>query len=164
MAPPGAWVPGMNDRGGLSLNRFRRRLPAGVTIVISILGAIALAQDQCVGDPAPTAGGVAQVERAFRERRSVWVEIEGQVVRTLSDDNEGSRHQRFIIELDNGQTLLVSHNIDLAPRVPVGVNDRVTVRGEYVWNERGGLMHWTHHDPRGDRVGGWIALRGETYR
>ncbi|QOY51204.1 DUF3465 domain-containing protein [Candidatus Sulfurimonas baltica] len=40
----------------------------------------------------------------------------GDVIRVLSDDNTGSRHQRFIIRLSSGQTLLIAHNIDLAPK------------------------------------------------
>lgn len=35
----------------------------------------------------------------------------------MKDDNEGSRHQKFILELSTGQTVLVAHNIDLAPRI-----------------------------------------------
>ncbi len=41
----------------------------------------------------------------------------GTVIRLLSDDNKGSRHQRFIIEQASGQTLLIAHNIDLAPKI-----------------------------------------------
>ena len=45
------------------------------------------------------------------------VEGKGIVIKILSDDNEGSLHQRFILKLHSGQTLLVTHNIDLAPRL-----------------------------------------------
>jgi hypothetical protein len=104
---------------------------------------------------------LARVERAFRERRSGFmVTLEARVLRTLSDDADGSRHQRFVVELPGGQTLLVAHNIDLAARVPVERGDAVRIRGQYEWNERGGVLHWTHHDPAGRRTGGWIEHAG----
>ncbi len=119
-------------------------------------------------EPAPVAepGGVSAVEAAYAARRSdVWLDAEGEVARTLADDLEGSRHQRFVLRLDSGHTVLVSHNIDLAPRVEgLRVGDRLSVRGEYEWNERGGVIHWTHHDPEGRRAGGWIERDGERYR
>ena len=88
----------------------------------------------------------------------------GTVTRVLSDDNEGSRHQRFIVEVSPGRTLLIAHNIDLAPRVAsIRVGDTVSFYGEYESNDRGGVIHWTHHDPRGSHVGGWIEHRGQRY-
>lgn len=88
------------------------------------------------------------------------VTVDARVEKRLPDDREGSRHQRFLIELANGQTLLVAHNIDLAERIPLREGDRVRVRGQYEWNERGGVLHWTHHDPDGDHPGGWIESNG----
>ena len=106
-----------------------------------------------------------QIETLFTERRSdVVVQLSGVVDRVLADDSEGSRHQRFIVELASGHTVMVAHNIDLAPRVPVHRGDPVEVRGEYEWNERGGVVHWTHGDPQGRHEDGWIRHRGETYR
>lgn len=82
----------------------------------------------------------------------------------LRDDNEGSRHQRFILELPSGQTILIAHNIDLAPRVAgLKKGDRVEFSGVYEWNERGGVVHWTHHDPAGYREGGWLRHKGRLY-
>jgi hypothetical protein len=104
-------------------------------------------------------------EEAFQGRRSgVMVEGVGKVTRILADDREGSRHQRFILLLESGQTLLVSHNIDLAERVPIRPGDRLELRGQYEWNDRGGVVHWTHHDPEGRRNGGWIRLGDREYR
>jgi hypothetical protein len=92
------------------------------------------------------------------------VEVSGRVSRLLADDREGSRHQRFILTLEGGETLLVAHNIDLAPRVPLAVGDVARVRGQYEWNEQGGVLHWTHHDPDGRRRDvGWIEHRGKVY-
>jgi hypothetical protein len=68
------------------------------------------------------------------------------------------------VELSSGQTLLVVHNIDVAPRVdPLEVGDPVGFKGEYVWNQEGGLIHWTHHDPDGFHQAGWIEHDGQIY-
>lgn len=89
----------------------------------------------------------------------------GTVIRTLPDDNEGSRHQKFILELSSGQTLLISHNIDIAPRIDqLRQGDSIEFYGEYEWNNRGGVVHWTHHDPRGIHENGWLKHHGITYK
>lgn len=93
-----------------------------------------------------------------------WVEASGFVKRLLSDDNEGSRHQRMILDMRNGQTLLIAHNLDLAKRVPLGLGDRIRFRGMYEWNDLGGLIHWTHHDPLGIEDGGYIKFRTRVYQ
>ena len=103
--------------------------------------------------------------RAFaRQQGDLQVRGSGTVARLLPDDNDGSRHQRFILALDSGQTLLVAHNIDLAPRIAgLAVGDVVEFNGEYEWNDRGGTLHWTHHDPQGRHEGGWLRHKGRTY-
>lgn len=102
---------------------------------------------------------------SFEQKRSkVWMEVAMEITRLLPDDNEGSRHQKFIAESSSGHSVLISHNIDLADRVPVSRGDTVNIRGRYEWTERGGVLHWTHHDPRGKKEGGWIEHDGQTYR
>ena len=93
-----------------------------------------------------------------------WVEASGLVKKLLSDDSDGSRHQRMILDMRNGQTLLIAHNLDLAKRVPLGVGDRIRFRGMYEWNDLGGLVHWTHHDPLGVEDGGWVKFRTRIYQ
>jgi hypothetical protein len=90
-------------------------------------------------------------------RSNVQVYGTGIVVSILPDDLNGSRHQRFIIELKSKQTLLVAHNIDLSPRIDtLSLNDQIEFFGEYEWNDKGGVIHWTHHDPEENHVNGWI--------
>lgn len=110
--------------------------------------------------------GRAQVAAAFREGRSdLIVGVEGEVVHLLPDDEEGSRHQLFLLELEGGQTLKVSHNIDLAPRIPLEKGDRVRVRGEYEWNDRGGVVHWTHlTSGSSDHPHGYVEHEGTIYQ
>jgi hypothetical protein len=89
----------------------------------------------------------------------------GVVDRILSDDTEGERHQRFILRLASGQTLLIAHNIDIAPRISgLSVGDSVEFSGQYEWNDRGGVIHWTHHEPGSRRQAGWIKHGGVTYQ
>jgi hypothetical protein len=157
---------------------MRKLLP-----VIVVLAIAYLARDQWGGTPQPEevafeSGSEAQlvrnepsrsadrIARAFQNRESdVLVGGRGEVVRVLADDNDGSRHQRFILRLSSGQTLLVAHNIDLAPRLAgLKAGDEVEFFGEYEWNEQGGVLHWTHKDPRGNHPAGWLRYRGETYQ
>jgi len=106
------------------------------------------------------------LQRAYNNRQSnLQVQGEGLVLKILSDDLEGSRHQRFILRLSSGQTLLVAHNIDLAPRISgLRRGDKVEFSGEYEWNEKGGVIHWTHHDSTGRHIGGWLKHDGKTYQ
>jgi hypothetical protein len=106
------------------------------------------------------------IKELFDDKKTdVWVSGKGEVTRILSDDNEGDRHQRFILEMSTGQTLLVAHNIDIAPRLDgLEKGDTVSFYGEYYWSDEGGGIHWTHHDPDGSSDGGWLKWNGETYK
>lgn len=100
----------------------------------------------------------------YTERANdVWVQFDAKVIRLLADDNKGSRHQKFIVK-NKQHTVLVAHNIDLAPRVPVQTGDNIVISGQYEWNERGGVVHWTHHDPQNRHNGGWIELNGKKFK
>jgi hypothetical protein len=105
------------------------------------------------------------LQQAYNNRQSdLQVQGGGVVIKILPDDLEGSRHQRFVLRLNSGQTLIVAHNIDLAPRIS-GLNrgDKVEFYGEYEWNAKGGVIHWTHRDPGGRHAGGWLRHEGKTY-
>jgi len=106
------------------------------------------------------------IQKAYHNRQSdLQVQGEGVVTKMLADDLEGSRHQRFIIKISTRQTLLVSHNIDLAPRIEeLQTGDTVAFYGEYEWNAKGGVIHWTHHDPSGRHIGGWLKHQGKIYQ
>lgn len=143
------------------------------------LAAIAIAPIACSSsnmpseqspDQSPFSSTIAQASEqtildAYAQGASnVMVEAAGQVERLLSDDLEGSRHQRFIVRLPSGHTVLISHNIDIASRIDtLQQGDNIRFRGEYEWNSQGGIVHWTHHDPNGDHPGGWIDHQGQRY-
>lgn len=106
------------------------------------------------------------IEEAYQRKQSnIWVEGEGIVHKILKDDHKGARHQKFLLKTAGDKTLLVAHNIDLAPRIEhLQVGDRVIFRGEYVYNPKGGVIHWTHHDPKNQMVGGWIKHQDQEYK
>jgi hypothetical protein len=125
---------------------------------------------EAAADSAASPGAVnlgdAAIEHAFASRISnLRVAGQGTVMKVLADDTNGSRHQRFIVRLNSGRTLLLSHNIDLAPRVAaLRAGDTVAFEGEYEWNPKGGVIHWTHRDPQGRHASGWIRHDDRTYQ
>lgn len=106
------------------------------------------------------------LQQAFKQRQSnLQISGSGIVSKTLPDDNKGSRHQRFILKLSSGQTLLVAHNIDLAPKIKgLKKGDAVEFYGEYEWSEQGGVIHWTHHDPNKRHADGWLKHNNKIYQ
>jgi len=145
----------------LSRNTLRRLLPL---IVLVLLALYQYYGPPSEGQSSAPPGGSEQRSAEVAWRAGQWLELTGTVQRLLSDDDQGSRHQRFIVSLAEGRTLLIAHNIDLAQRVPLRQGDSVRLRGRYEPNERGGVVHWTHHDPQGDHSGGWIEYEGTLYR
>lgn len=142
--------------------RQKQRFWLLVAFIILVYGASQYQPQKTGPVPEPE----TQVATLYQQQLSdVQIEVEGKVIRLLEDDNDGSRHQRFIIEMADGHTLLVAHNIDIAPRIhSLKVGDEVTIYGEYEWNVEGGVMHWTHHDPDNRHPHGWIRHQGQLYQ
>jgi len=103
---------------------------------------------------------IAQEAHAYK----VEVTVQAPVYKLLRDDTEGLPHQRFLVVLNNGTTVLIAHDVQMAPRVPIKPGDVVTVHGEYIWNKKGGVIHWTHHTDTGRHMGGWIDFNGQRYQ
>jgi len=154
---------------------MRKIAPVIAAVTVLVLYGLDNLQDGGTVSQAPTEGppakttsvvGDGSIQAAYENRQSdVQVEGAGRVVKVLPDDNEGSRHQKFILELGSGQTILIAHNIDLAPRIPgLREGDSVAFYGEYEWNDKGGVVHWTHHDPQGRHVDGWLKHQGKRYQ
>ena len=154
---------------------MRKIAPVIAAVTVLVLYGLDNLQDGGAVSQAPTEGppakttsvvGDGSIQAAYENRQSdVQVEGAGRVVKVLPDDNEGSRHQKFILELGSGQTILIAHNIDLAPRIPgLREGDSVAFYGEYEWNDKGGVVHWTHHDPQGRHVDGWLKHDGKIFQ
>lgn len=101
----------------------------------------------------------AQDQHAIKQQ----VTFTAPVKKLLPDDRQGSKHQKFLLALDNGSTILVAHNIDLAPYLPIQPGTIINISGEYIWNRKGGLVHFTHRATRRGHMGGWVEVGGQRY-
>ncbi len=110
-------------------------------------------------------GELSAIDKAYRDKKSeVWLEQSGVVTKLLRDDLEGKKHQKWLVRIESGLTVLFAHNIDIAPRIPLRPGDKIEFRGRYEYSDRGGVMHWTHKHPTGYHSGGWIDYKGKRYR
>jgi len=145
---------------GFAVNEFLEQSPTFV--------ALSGAQGSATSSPLPpnTQANNQALNNAYQNRQSdVQVKGSGIVIRTLADDKKSSQHQKFLVKLAPGNTILIAHNIDLAPRInALREGDIIEFYGEYEWNEKGGVVHWTHRDPRGNHESGWLKHKGSTYQ
>lgn len=137
-------------------------------LLLALVATLAAWQAWLLG-PLPVAASAAtsaaSCDTQGQFRPGSRVEATAVVQKVLADDNFGSRHQRFIVRLPSGQSLLIAHNIDIAPRVEgLARGDTVSFSGIYEPNKKGGVVHWTHHDPSGRHAAGWIEHNGRRYQ
>lgn len=131
-----------------------------------LLAAIAIIVIACFGYTRYVASDTSDpVTQIGAEKSNSQVHGAGVVMRILPDDDEGNRHQRFIVQLPSGQTILIAHNIGIAPRIAgLQIGDTVEFSGEFEWNSKGGVVHWTHHDPSDSHASGWLKHDGRVYQ
>ena len=105
------------------------------------------------------------ISEAFSAHRNLpQVQGSGIVVKVLKDDTKGLKHQKFLLKVSDNITILIAHNLDLAPRVDdIHEGDLIEFKGEYIYTPKGGTVHWTHKDPRGNHQSGWLKHNGKTY-
>jgi hypothetical protein len=109
--------------------------------------------------------GQGQIDQAQRSHKSLnFVEVKNvTVTKLLPDDNSGLRHQKWIVALANGSSIMGVYNIDMGERIPLKVGDVINMGGQYIWENGGGLLHWLHADPQGRRPDGYVEVNGVRY-
>ncbi|MGH7708459.1 MAG: DUF3465 domain-containing protein [Vulcanimicrobiaceae bacterium] len=132
----------------------------------SLLAGFALAG--CAGGGSDAGNGAVYAAWQAHSSR-VEVTASGSVARMLRVQRGGQfgPHEGFLLHLTgapgHGLTVKVEDNLDLTGPIPIHAGDAVVVRGEYEYNALGGVVHWTHHDPRGHHAAGYIQVGGRTY-
>ncbi|GAC1356167.1 MAG: DUF3465 domain-containing protein [Vulcanimicrobiaceae bacterium] len=93
------------------------------------------------------------------------VTIDGTVSRVLGvrHGRRGS-HEGFTVRVqpNAAAALRIEDNLDITGYIPIHSGDNVQVMGQYECND--GVIHWTHHDPRGRHPAGYIKVNGRTYQ
>ncbi len=132
-------------------------------LILSIIGGIQFCT-RTFTDSSGTSVGAGFGNSSIEYRSGGTVTATGTVIRILPDDRVGSKHQKFILQMP-GRTLLIAHNIDIAPRISnIRLGDTIQFSGIYEPNDKGGVIHWTHRDPSGNHRAGWLKHKGVTYQ
>jgi len=120
------------------------------------------------GQAGSDAGNAAVYQSWAQQRSKVEVTASGSVAKVLGTRRGPSGvHTGFLLHLrgaeGRGLTVRVEDNVDLTGQIPIRAGDDVEVRGEYIYDPRGGLIHYTHRDPRGRHAGGYVRIGNRMY-
>ena len=89
----------------------------------------------------------------------------GHVIRVFHDSHDHGNFQLFNIRLESGESMLIKHNIDIAPKIKnLQAGDAIEFYGIYERHIKRGVITSTHHDPKHQGKDGWIKHRGKTYQ
>ena len=139
----------------------------GTATALIALGLSAFSLGACASQ-SETPDNLAAIDAIRGHHTHQEVTVEGTVAQVLRNSTSATgRHERFVLDVHTGsgdeQLILVAHNIDIAPEVPLQPGDDVIVRGDLEIDAQGPVIHWTHHDPSGRNPPGFIKVHGQTY-
>jgi hypothetical protein len=124
----------------------------------------------CAGPGGGSDANNGAVYEAWRTGRSnVEVTAEGSIASMLGTvTGPSGAHEGFSLHLrgasGHGLTVRVEDNVDLTGRVPLSAGEDVEVRGEYVYDANGGIIHYTHRDPSGRHAAGFVRAGDALYQ
>ena len=124
----------------------------------------ATALGACAGTQSPDDRALCAAYSSTRSH--VEVVADGTVTRVFGvAPGRVSPHEGFLFRLGSGCTLVVrvEANTDFTGAIPLALGQHVLVKGEYEYYSLGGVIHWTHRDPRGRHEGGYIEAGGRMY-
>jgi hypothetical protein len=139
------------------------------TTKFACLGALlTLLASACAPSGADDSNG-AVYDAWAAHRSKIEVTAGGSVARMLGTRvGPSGAHEGFLLHLrgsaGRGLTVRVEDNVDLTGPIPLAAGDEVEVRGEYIYDPRGGLIHYTHLDPRGRHAAGYVRVNGKVYQ
>jgi hypothetical protein len=139
---------------------WRSRILAALAAASAVAG--------CAGGGGSDAGNAAVYDAWRAQRSNVEVTASGAVARIFGTRlGRSGEHEGFLLHLrgaaGHGLTVRVEDNVDITGPIQLQTGDDVEVRGEYIFDPSGGIVHYTHHDPRGHHSSGYVKVRGRLY-
>lgn len=125
---------------------------------------VATIMSACSATQPPDDAAVCMAYSASRSH--VEVVADGTVTRLLGvQPGRVSPHEGFLLRLASGCSLIVrvEANTDFTGPISLERGQHVVVKGEYEYYSLGGVIHWTHRDPRGHHENGYIEAGGHVY-
>jgi hypothetical protein len=126
---------------------------------------VLVASGGCAGQPEQPDNAQACTAYAASAQRQEVI-VKGTVADLLGTaQGPSGEHEGFLLKLTQQCDLLlrVEVNTDITGPIPLHAGETAIVKGEYETDPTGGVIHWTHHDPQGRHVGGYIVAAGKTY-
>lgn len=74
---------------------------------------------------------------------------------------EAGVHEGFIVAA-SGSRFKVEDNVDITGPIPLRRGEAVELQGQYECDD--GVIHWTHRDPRGRHLAGYVKVDGHVYQ
>lgn len=104
------------------------------------------------------------IQAQSQQARKVELTVTAPIKKMLREEDYREPHQRFLLMLSNGTTVLVANDLQYGTYAPVQEGNVVRIHGEYIWNERGGVLHWTHKSDEPRHESGYIDFNGMRYQ
>lgn len=104
------------------------------------------------------------IQAQSQQARKVELTVTAPIKKLLREEDYREPHQRFLLILSNGTTVLVANDLKYGTFAPVQEGNVVRIHGEYIWNEKGGVLHWTHKSDEPNHESGYIDFNGMRYQ
>lgn len=133
-------------------------LSAFTAVILSVASSLTWAAPGDVHDD-------KQLQTAIQNKKNAYfVEAANlSVTQLLPDDTQGLPHQKWVATLSNGLKIQIVYNLNMGLKVPIKVGDKFAVGGQFIWTDQGGLVHWTHEDPKQVRPDGYVMYNNVIY-
>ena len=127
---------------------------------------IALCFALCVvGCQATSSSSVSDAQRICASGAAhTEIHVSGTITRYLGTRySESGEHEGFLVQTTGSNApLKIEDNVNITGFIPLRRGDAVELQGQYECND--GVIHWTHRDPSGRHIAGYVIVNGRRFQ